>query len=102
MHALISLFVARVETVNRPANDQMESKMSKLYDLYLDNNDDWTFQMRASLPVIVQVLKLGDAALKRIEYETDDGVPCDVHKNGHTWYVKPALVPLGLYGEPHR
>jgi hypothetical protein len=58
--------------------------MTKLYDLFLNTQ----FQMRAPLPVILQVLKFGDEAAKRIEHDTHDGKMCDLHKNGVKWFVR--------------
>jgi hypothetical protein len=70
--------------------------MSQLFDLYLQSADQRMFQMRAPLPVIVQVLKAGDKMMERIEHDTQGDGECDLHKNGCVWFVRRAVRPLGV------
>jgi hypothetical protein len=74
--------------------------MTQLFDLYLHHDGaPPSFQMRAPLPVLVQVLQFGDRAMERIEYETKDNQWfCQLHKNGHVWLVQRAYLSLGADG----
>jgi hypothetical protein len=69
----------------------------QLYDLVLETaSGKEVFQMRAPLGVIMQTLNLDNVhAYKRVLVETENEGICELHRNGHTWFVEAATAPLG-------